>query len=69
MRTKPTIRKPTVSKRGAVEDNAKPSRFVDDPEDVIDSEIAATRLREINEDPENLVSGEKLTAALDRLVK
>ncbi len=69
MRTKHSVRKPTVSKRSAVEENAKPSRFVDAPEDVVDSEIAATRLREINEDPENLVSGEKLTAALDRLVK
>ena len=69
MSTKNSVRKPTVRKRGAVEENAKPSRFVDGPENVIDSEIAATRLRELNEDPENLVSGEKLTAALDRLVK
>lgn len=69
MRTKPTIRKPTLKKPAAVEKNANPSRFVDNVEDVRDAEIAATRLREITEDPEKLVSGEKLTAALDRLVK
>ena len=69
MRTKNSVRKPTVSKRAALEENAKPSRFVDAPEDGIDSAIATTRLREINEDPENLVSGEQLTAALDRLVQ
>ncbi len=69
MSTKHSVKKPAVRKRGAVEENAKPARFVDAPEDVIDSEIAATRLREINEDPARLVSGEKLTAALHRLVK
>ena len=69
MSPKHTLRKPTMSKRGAVEENAKPSRFVDNVEDVLDSEIAATRLREIKDDPEKLVAGEKLTAALHRLVK
>ncbi len=69
MSTKHSVSKQTMRKRGSVEENAKPSRFVDNVEDVLDAEIAATRLREINEDPEKLVSGEKLTAALPRLVQ
>ena len=67
MSPKHTLRKQPMRKRGAVEENANPSRLVDNVEDVLDAEIAATRLREINEDPEKLVSGEKLTAALHRL--
>ena len=43
--------------------------LVEDFEDVIDSEIAAKRLREIAEDGDLLISGRKLTETLDRLVK
>ena len=62
MSPKHTLRKQPMRKRGAVEENANPSRLVDNVEDVLDAEIAATRLREIKDDPEKLVSGEKLTA-------
>jgi len=63
------VSKPAVSERDTVEEHAKPSRFLHAAEDGIDAEIAAKRLHEINEDPEHLVSGKKLTDALDRLLQ